>query len=137
MSRNYIVHYESNATMTMKLKDWMDSQLFLSWMAHMLWNRWFLQWIGFFLQTNIFKSSIMQLNIFNNPKKHYSNGFGWKMVDLTCEQVMIIYKEKRFVIKTINFVAFELVLSVLWFLIYELSKCICMFFIHIHVNVSA
>jgi hypothetical protein len=29
MLRNYIVHYESNATMAMKPKAWMDNQLFL------------------------------------------------------------------------------------------------------------
>jgi hypothetical protein len=34
MSRNYIVYYESNATMAMKPKAWMDIQLFLSWIAH-------------------------------------------------------------------------------------------------------
>jgi hypothetical protein len=33
----------------------------------------------------------MQLNIFNNPKKHYSNGFGWKMVDLMFEQVLNLF----------------------------------------------
>jgi hypothetical protein len=34
MSRNYIVHYESNATMAMKPKARMDNQLFLNWIAH-------------------------------------------------------------------------------------------------------
>jgi hypothetical protein len=34
MSKNYIVHYESNATMAMKPKTWMDNQLFISWIAH-------------------------------------------------------------------------------------------------------
>ncbi len=32
--KNYIVHYESNATMAMKPKAWLDNQLFLSWIAH-------------------------------------------------------------------------------------------------------
>jgi hypothetical protein len=36
MSKNHIVHYESNATMVMKLKAWMDNQLFLSWIAHFM-----------------------------------------------------------------------------------------------------